>query len=535
MNDQKRALLAAVLSFGVLIGWYVFFGQKNVPSPVAPTPVTVSPTPSPLPAQEGAATATSISTKETEVEEQATEIQTPLFGIRWTNRGGRPAAFHLKRFREDVSRNSAQASFLTMTDEKALSLRCLSCSVNLPGDDQYRQVAQGENNLAYEGMQEGLRVRKVYQWSQSQYLLNLKVTLQNQSEREFRGRLGLEWFVKQFPHAEKGFFDFLKGPGNQRTLLYKHGNDVVRDQKTQEPVEVRGMIPWAGVEDRYFLMSLISRRVSSEESLRYQITKETVQFSLVHGETVIPPGGAYEENYSFYVGPKDRDSLIVANVELEKAIDYGWFSFFAIPILKLLQFFHRFVGNWGLAIIILTNPLTIKSMKQMKEMQKLQPKLQELKEKYAKDRQRLNMETMQLFRSHGVNPMGGCLPMLLQMPIYIALYKVLYNSIEIYHAPFFGFYRDLSAPDPYFIMPALLGIFMFLQQKLTPTATTDPVQKQMMTIMPIMFTGFMLFLPLGLVVYILVNTSTGVLQQWMSQKDIRWRDLPKLLSRKTAA
>ncbi|MBI2981059.1 MAG: membrane protein insertase YidC [Deltaproteobacteria bacterium] len=188
--------------------------------------------------------------------------------------------------------------------------------------------------------------------------------------------------------------------------------------------------------------------------------------------------------------------------------------------------------NWGLAIILLTivvkvllNPLSIKSLKQMKGMQDLQPRLKEIREKYQNDKQRLNLETMQLFKSHKVNPLGGCLPMLIQMPIYIALYRVFYNSIELYHAPFFGFYRDLAAPDPYFIFPALLGVFMVLQQKLTPSATADPAQRQMMMMMPILFSGFMIFLPMGLVLYIFVNTFMSVAQQFMYQRNIRFRDL----------
>jgi YidC/Oxa1 family membrane protein insertase len=135
------------------------------------------------------------------------------------------------------------------------------------------------------------------------------------------------------------------------------------------------------------------------------------------------------------------------------------------------------------------------------------------------------METMQLFRANKVNPMGGCLPMLLQLPIYIALYKVLWNSIELYRAPFFWFYKDLSAPDPTFVMPVLMGVAMWFQQKLTPSATADPMQAKMMQIMPVMFTAFMLFLPAGLVLYIFVNTIMGVAQQWMMNKDLRLRDV----------
>ena len=160
----------------------------------------------------------------------------------------------------------------------------------------------------------------------------------------------------------------------------------------------------------------------------------------------------------------------------------------------------------------------------MKAMQLLQPKLQEIKKRYPDDKPKQNDEVMKLFKTHKVNPLGGCLPMLLQMPIYIALYKVLWNAIELYHSPFL-WYRDLSAPDPYFIAPILLGLFMFLQQKLTPSATTDPAQQKMMLIMPVMFSAFMLFLPVGLVIYIFVNTFMSVLQQFMMQRDLSFKDL----------
>ena len=171
------------------------------------------------------------------------------------------------------------------------------------------------------------------------------------------------------------------------------------------------------------------------------------------------------------------------------------------------------------------HPINLKSLKSMKAMQELQPRLKELQKKYKGNKERLNQETMQLFKAHKVNPMGGCLPMLLQLPIYIALYKVLWNSIELYHAPFFWFYKDLSAPDPYMITPIILGVFMVAQQKLMPSASADPAQKKMMMIMPVMFTVFMVFLPVGLVVYILVNTVMTVVTQWMYNKGIRMRDV----------
>ncbi len=214
----------------------------------------------------------------------------------------------------------------------------------------------------------------------------------------------------------------------------------------------------------------------------------------------------------------------------------------AVPILYVLKFFYSLVHNYGVAIILLTilvklllHPINVKSLKSMKAMQQLQPRLKELQAKHKGDKQKLNQETMQLFRAHKVNPMGGCLPMVLQLPIYIALYKVLWSSIELFHAPFFWFYRDLSAPDPYMITPILLGVFMLAQQHIMPSASADPAQKKMMMLMPIMFTGFMLFLPVGLVIYILVNTATSVTQQYMYNKGIGIMDLIRGRWRTSAA
>ena len=160
----------------------------------------------------------------------------------------------------------------------------------------------------------------------------------------------------------------------------------------------------------------------------------------------------------------------------------------------------------------------------MKAMQKLQPQLKELQKKYKGDKKKIQEETMRLFQTHKANPMGGCLPMLLQFPIYIALYKVLWNSTELYHVPFL-YYPDLSASDPYFITPVLMGVFMFLQQRMMPSTSADPTQQKMMMIMPVMFTVFMLFLPVGLVLYILISTAAGVIQQVMYNNNIRVRDL----------
>ena len=220
---------------------------------------------------------------------------------------------------------------------------------------------------------------------------------------------------------------------------------------------------------------------------------------------------------------------------MNEAVNYGIFSFLCLPMLWLLKVFFGLVGNWGVAIIFLTVvvkvillPLTQKSMKSMKAMSKLKPMMDELKKKYGDDKQRLNQEMMNLYKVHKINPMGGCFPMLLQMPIWIALYRMLYSSVELYQTPFIpGWISDLSYRDPYFIMPIVLGIAMFLQQKLSPTTADSQQAKMMMYAMPVFFTFIMLYLPAGLVLYIFVNSILSIGHQLLYNRMVDKRELAK--------
>jgi YidC/Oxa1 family membrane protein insertase len=238
--------------------------------------------------------------------------------------------------------------------------------------------------------------------------------------------------------------------------------------------------------------------------------------------------GAVLYSFELYLGPKDIDRLKEAEVGLEDSIDFWIVGILAKPMLNLLRWFHSLVGSWALAIIMLTILVklallywTQKSFSQMQRMAKLKPMMDELKEKYGKDKERLNTEMMSLYKREKVNPLGGCLPMLLQMPIWIALYRTIYSSVELYQAPLGGWIQDLSAADPYFVLPVILGASMFAQQKLTPTTMDSAQAKMMLYMMPIMFTVFMLFLPSGLNLYILVNTFLTMAQQFYLRKTIK--------------
>ncbi|GIU18763.1 membrane protein insertase YidC [Shewanella colwelliana] len=235
----------------------------------------------------------------------------------------------------------------------------------------------------------------------------------------------------------------------------------------------------------------------------------------------IAPGANQTINAQFYVGPKDQAALSEISESLNLVVDYGFLWWLAVPIYKLLMIFQSLVGNWGAAIILITltvrgllYPLTKAQYTSMAKMRNLQPKLAEMKERFGDDRQKMGQAMMELYKKEKVNPMGGCLPILLQMPIFIALYWVLLESVELRHAPFMLWITDLSVQDPYYVMPILMGISMFLMQKMQPMAPTmDPMQVKMMQWMPVVFTVFFLWFPAGLVLYWLVGNLVAITQQ----------------------
>ncbi len=233
-----------------------------------------------------------------------------------------------------------------------------------------------------------------------------------------------------------------------------------------------------------------------------------------------------------FAGPKEYELLKSINPELTDVIEYGFFTFIAKPMFKALLALYHFVGNWGWAIVILTIiiriilfPLTLKGMLSMQKLKDLAPKIKEIQQKYKGDPQKLNAHMMQLYKKHGANPMGGCLPMLLQIPIFFAIYRVLLNAIELKGAPWILWITDLSQKDPYFVLPVLMGITMFIHQKITPTTITDPMQKKIFTYLPIVFTFFFLTFPAGLTLYWFVNNILSIIQQLIVNKIFETRKL----------
>lgn len=299
----------------------------------------------------------------------------------------------------------------------------------------------------------------------------------------------------------------------------------------KEAIESAAGVKWLGLDTRYFVMALVP---PSEQNAGAQLVADDSRGPAVRGSLVFPTEGKKEFTVSakVFFGPKELQSLRSVDPILEDTIDFGWTSVIAVPILHALKWLYTFVHNYGIAIIVLTFlikmmlfPLTYKSMKSMAKIAKLQPQLNALREKYKDDREKLNAEMMNFMKTNGYNPIGGCLPILIQMPIFFALYRVLFNSMELYQAPFGLWIHDLSSPDPFFITPVLLCGLMYLQQKLSPNTSTDPMQQKMLQFMPVIFGVFMLLLPAGLNIYMVVNSAVSIAQQYFLNRKLGLRPL----------
>jgi YidC/Oxa1 family membrane protein insertase len=361
--------------------------------------------------------------------------------------------------------------------------------------------------------------------SPDNYLLDVKVSVSNQTD--------------QAREIQPSFF-------------LGSGNEVIPQETQSQPKEAAGYIDesletwddgdfekslvvsgldWLGVTDKYFVTAVKSpsadwkgKLVSQSGLLKGKEVK--VPAASIQGKAIsLEAGQSWTESFQLFMGPKEEAELIKFDQSLTNTLDFGWFSFIAHPLLELLRMLQDYVLNWGVAIIILTiivrllmAPLALKGMMSMRKMSTLGPKMKKLKEKYKNDKERLNKETMELYKKNGVNPMGGCLPMLLQIPIFIGLYQALLPAIELRHAGFALWMTDLSAPDHTLILPILMGVSMFFQQKLTPSANMDPTQAKMMRYFPIVMTFFFLNFPTGLVLYWVVSNLISIGQQLIFNK-----------------
>jgi YidC/Oxa1 family membrane protein insertase len=553
---DSRTLLALVLSIAVLIVFQFFFGG-NVSQPPRKGTSVGNVTATDVSEQasdheygkrirtDGGADVSSLSgirspdipvdTKAPLRKARDITVETDLYQLVFSERGGTVKKYLLKQYLTTLSDDAFPVNLIDVSPPHLpLGLQMesqppvdLSSQFFEPDKEGLRLTQAGEEvQLKFTcNMPNGIKVIKTYTFHQGSYWIDLSVYLSG------AGTIPGTLCLYNKPGENTNRFTFT-GPAY-------YGNDSLREVKLDdvgEKHDYTGPVDWIGYGDNYFITALIP--IVSEGPWNVLIEKKEADGLTESRLTALKPSpksagqGVEVLNLGVYFGPKDIDRLNALGHNLSKAINFGWFDPIAKPLLYFLKFLYRYIHNYGLAIIIVTIlikiafwPLAQKSAKSMKTMQKLQPKMAKLKEKYGKDKEKMNKELMQLYKTYKVNPMGGCLPMLLQIPVFFALYKVLLQSIELRHAPFMLWINDLSAPDrlmipgvniPYLggipVLTLLMGLSMFLQQKLSPSSL-DPTQARMMQFLPVIFTCMFINFPSGLVLYWLINNVLSIAQQ----------------------
>jgi YidC/Oxa1 family membrane protein insertase len=390
------------------------------------------------------------------------------------------------------------------------------------------ELAEDKNELSVELVwthESGVKVIKRYLFKRGSYLIDLTQNVINQSESNWAARsyVQLQRSEPYYPEQSSFIYTFTGA-------AYYSPEDKYEKIPFEEIAEIKLNREitngWAAMLQHYFLSAWIPPRGESQTIFTNQLSGPRYVIGMYSSTINVSPGASHTFSSQLYTGPKLQNELSKVAEGLELSVDYGWLTILAQPIFWLLDKLHSLVNNWGVAIILLTiviklafYKLSETSYKSMANMRKLTPRLQALKDRYGDDKERLNKAMMEMYKKEKINPLGGCLPIVVQIPVFIALYWVLLESVELRQAPFALWINNLSAPDPYFILPLIMGVSMFIQQKLNP-APVDPLQAKIMMSLPLVFTVFFAFFPAGLVLYWTVNNILSIAQQWHITRNI---------------
>jgi len=534
---QKRMVLAVVLSFIVVFVYQYYFAknlatkrQEDAQKQETVTTEQGSQAPRAVPAAKE--TPKSIAVQKSQSSMRDIRVETPLYIAVFTTKGGALKSLKLKDYRKELRSDSELIELVRVQEGQAypLAVRFSESSIPIPPDLTYDANAAtlqvndqtGEKKIIFSAtLSKAAKVEKVFTFSPDKYTIDLEVRVHNLSGNPIEQNAFLNWSeflnpnVKSDKENEEGLIAFVKNSVEQ----FEAGK--IETKKVLGPD-----VSWGGFESKYFIAALIAKKPTLTSFQMGKDPNGSISASLEGPKSLIPVGQIGLFNYALYLGPKEYEFLKAEGVGLENSINLGsWIKWLAMPLLLFMKFLYKYVHNYGTAIIILTIltkivfwPLGNKSYKSMKEMQTVQPKIKELQERYKNDRQALNQAVMQLYKTHKINPLGGCLPILIQIPVFFGLYRALLYSIELRHAPFLGWIQDLSARDPYYITPVIMGATMFIQQKMSPPMGTDPMQQKIMLLMPVVFTALFLNFPSGLVIYWLFNNILSIGQQYYINK-----------------
>jgi YidC/Oxa1 family membrane protein insertase len=524
---EKRVIIAIILCVGVLMAW-----SKLVPPP-APPPPGAQPAPSAAvavgvppaagqPALAGAANQP----------EQEVELSTPDVRFVFSTIGGTVKHAQLRdpKYRERPGDAQSGHDVVTTHDTANAALRTTFPGATFPALPGAWQASRPANDVvSFIAENADVRVEKRYHADTTRYRLHLDVIVSNKSAKDEDHHLALAIGGRQDPEKKGGSF-LSGGAANLSSALCSVNDKVERaaiEKLAKDPIDKLGAVRWIATDEKFFLLAAVPYPEDPPRERRCQgisLDAHIGDASLTFAERTVRAGASTTYSFAIFAGPKDIADLSAVqpggvDVRLDQAVDVS-LAVLSRPILFLLKFFHGFAHNWGVAIILLTLFIklltfypTQKSMLSAKKMQKLAPKMNAIRKKYENDRQRQSVETMNLYKAHGVSPFGGCLPSLIQMPIWIALYSTLNYAVELYRAPFIFHIHDLTDKDPFYITPLLMGGVMFLQMRMSPASPDSQQQQMMQLMMPIMFTAFSLVLPSGLALYMLTSYLIGILQQ----------------------
>ncbi|GAU08652.1 membrane protein insertase YidC [Desulfoplanes formicivorans] len=534
--DNRRVVLAVALSIGVLLIWNWLF--PPVPNAPVPSSEPQQSQTAPVPAAPQAAPAQT--SPETPVaapavtfiptEGKSVVVNTPLYKAVLNTDGGILEHFVLKQYTETIAQDSPHIDLITSEalNRAPLGIRWNRMPVwsdgtwGFSGQDLTLN-GQEKGTLTFTGKLGSVTFIRTLSFGADRYEIEETLEVVNTTPAQVMGEL-------EFSMASTGLSS--KDDRYNRNLVAYLSDLGLEEENDEDDLKAGLALPsgnglkWAGIENNYFILALAP--LSGDMGIKAKLEGDVYRL-LVGQNLIIEPGQSQRLSCTYYLGPKKNSAMASAPNELKRSIHYGWFDIIAKPLIKGLNFLYTYVGNYGVAIIILTIiikilfwPLSQKSYKSMEKMKKIQPLMAQVREKYKDDRDQMNKEVMRLYKAHKVNPAGGCLPMILQIPVFFALYQALLGAIELRHAPFIAhlpmtdlvWLADLSAKDPFYITPIIMGATMFLQQKMTPTAG-DPTQAKIMLFMPIVFTFIFLNFPSGLVIYWMVNNILSIAQQWM--------------------
>jgi YidC/Oxa1 family membrane protein insertase len=546
--EHLRLFIAIGLSLLIFIVWNFFFVDKKkdtLPQETIKAEQLAKKAPE---TQEKLATVTAPSLKETPSEQikpsRTITVNSPLYTVKISEKGAVFKSFVLKNYKETINVDSPLLDMISpdltggtvrvgFADNSLHGFNGAVFSAHLEKDTLDIKNEPLEISFSWTSPQ-GVVVEKKYLFSPETYMIGLNIIVKNDSNQTIKDSLILSLFRSM---SEKETRYGFEGP----SALINNKLKQVKIKKIKKQNIFQGDIKWIAVQDRYFMSSIVPDAPVAA-SMRLSFNDDNIlENEYVQPEFVINSGDQHALKYMLFFGPKSMKVLKSVDYDLVKAVNFGMFDILAKPCVWIMDFIYdHFIPNYGVAIIMLTIftkvilwPLGSKSYKSMADMKKIQPLMAEIKEKYKGDKKKMNEEMMGLYKTYKVNPMGGCLPMVVQIPVFFALYRMLYEAIELRHAPFFWWMNDLSAPDRLFrfdfavpfmeppygipVLTIIMGATMFFQQKMSPPMG-DPTQAKMMMMMPIVFTFIFINFSSGLVLYWLVNNVLSMAQQYYITK-----------------